>query len=361
MINLYFDPGSYRYLDNKIFEDNAKYHGDDFFLVFRYLKERCEKEGININTIDLWKKDQAKNSDVYFCIDHKSFLRRVYWHFRKNRKYPIFGLNKFSKKILFQWEPPIIMPDVYSKINKVIKQYNKAHFIDCANFTNKDKNLNCGRFIMPQSYNEPILKYWNNTDRKFLIILGTNKSAWPFKKVLSQLFSDLRFTYLGYKELFSERIKIIDFFSKYKEIDLYGNGWNKAPFFPYWNYKKSVQKVWKGSTNNRLEKLSEYKFSIVLENSAVPGWITERIFDSFYSGNVPVYLGAPDIESYIPKNCFIDMRDFKNYEDLRKFLKSLNDQDVESYRKNIKEFLSSEKFKPFSKEYFAEKIIEYIK
>jgi len=361
MLNVYFDPGSHRSLNNKIFEEDAKYHGDDFYSVFRYLKKYCLENGINLNTIDFWTEDKRTEKDIYFCIDHKSFFRRLYWHFRKNQKYPVFGLNKFSKKILFQWEPPIIMPDVYARINKVIKEYDKVYFYNKADFTHRKKNLECQDILMPQSYNEPIQEYWDNTNRKFLVILGTNKSAWPFKKILAQIFSGSRFIYLGYKELFSERIRVIDFFSKKNEIDLYGSGWNRPPFFPYWGYKNSIKKAWRGPVDNRLKKLSEYNFSIVFENSIFPGWVTERIFDSFYSGNIPVYLGAPNIKDLIPDNCFIDMRNFKNFEELRKFLKSLSDSDIKNYRKNILNFFKSEKFRPFTKEYFAETFVKDVK
>ena len=41
-------------------------------------------------------------------------------------------------------------------------------------------------------------------------------------------------------------------------------------------------------------------------------------FDAFVAGNIPIYWGADDIEDYIPKNCFIDRRNFSNHEKLYK-------------------------------------------
>ena len=50
------------------------------------------------------------------------------------------------------------------------------------------------------------------------------------------------------------------------------------------------------------------------------GYITEKIFDAFVAGNVPIYWGASDINEYIPDNCFIDRRNFINHEQMYKFL-----------------------------------------
>jgi hypothetical protein len=246
------------------------------------------------------------------------------------------------------------MPDVYAKFDSVVKNYDEVYFVS------RVEGLKCNRLQLYQTYNKEFKEYFNNSNRKFLSIISTNKSPRSLGKFLAQIGSGAGLKYWGYKELFGERIKAINFFSKYNEIDVYGNEWNKLPFFPYWFYKKSIQRAYKGPAQNRHKTMSEYKFSIAFENSIVPGFITERIFDAFYSGTVPIYLGASDIIDYIPKDCFIDMRDFKNYEELRSFLKSLKDSDIENYRKNILNFLASEKFRPFTKEYFVETFVKAV-
>ncbi|WP_226896450.1 glycosyltransferase family 10 domain-containing protein [Poseidonibacter ostreae] len=59
----------------------------------------------------------------------------------------------------------------------------------------------------------------------------------------------------------------------------------------------------------------------------MPGYITEKIFDSFFAGCVPVYLGADNITEHIPKECFIDKREFDTYEKLYKYLKNMSDEE----------------------------------
>lgn len=56
-----------------------------------------------------------------------------------------------------------------------------------------------------------------------------------------------------------------------------------------------------------IEVLSNYKFVLCFENSYTNGYITEKIFNCFFAGIIPLYLGAPDITKYINPNCFVDM------------------------------------------------------
>ena len=50
---------------------------------------------------------------------------------------------------------------------------------------------------------------------------------------------------------------------------------------------------------------SQYKFIICFENSKTDGYITEKIFNVFLSGSIPIYDGAPNISDYINKESFI--------------------------------------------------------
>ena len=48
-------------------------------------------------------------------------------------------------------------------------------------------------------------------------------------------------------------------------------------------------------------------FAICYENARdIPGYITEKIFDCFFAGCVPIYWGgAPNVTDHIPANTFI--------------------------------------------------------
>lgn len=235
--------------------------------------------------------------------------------------------NEFERRILFQFEPPVIMPQVYENIDDLVKIYDKL-FFSC-----KVNNHKCHYFNTPQTYNDVIPNYWEKSDRKFLVAINSNKKP--------------RFPY---RELYSERIKAMAFFSKTNEIDLYGYGWEGSV----------LQKIYRGPVLSKYLALSKYNFAICFENMVMSGYI-EKIFDCFFVGTIPVYLGAPDIQEYVSKECFIDMRDFENYGKLRLFLKSLTKSEIESYRENARKYLSSEQYKPFTKEKFAEIFVDAIK
>ncbi len=107
--------------------------------------------------------------------------------------------------------------------------------------------------------------------------------------------------------------------------------------------------------------MKNYRFSICFENvSHIPGYISEKIFACFAAGTVPVYLGPPNIEEYIPAECFIDYRKFKDNEQLYLFLKNMSEDAYQSYLENIRLFLNSEKAYLFSVENFTKTLHEAI-
>jgi hypothetical protein len=122
----------------------------------------------------------------------------------------------------------------------------------------------------------------------------------------------------------------------------------------YWKNRKALRAIYKGAVKSKYETLSRYKFSLCFENMAMPGFITEKIFDCFFVGTIPIYLGAPDVENYMPKSCFIDMRDFDNYAELHSYLSNLSDEDISSFRMAVREYLSSAEYQPFTRERFVE-------
>lgn len=334
MLNVYLDPNSYFHLNNELFKKDSKYNLNDCLAGARLLRKYCRERGINLNTIDFWNPALATDEDIYVSSDHKCFFRKLYWKI-KNRRYLIIKLGKFKKKVLFHFEPPVVMPEIRWGIQNLPEIYDKVFF------TWKINNSEIDYFHTPQAHDGIFPDYWKRTDRGFLTIINSNRKA-----------------IFRYKELLTERIRAIIFFAQTGDIDLYGRDWDKPLPFPYWFHKNIIKKVYRGSVEDKYRKLSEYNFALAFENCQLSGYITEKIFDCFFAGTVPIYLGAPDIKEYIPENCFIDMRKFKNYEELRKFLKSLTEADIQNYKENGRRFLESEKYTPFTKEHFAKIFVE---
>ncbi len=75
------------------------------------------------------------------------------------------------------------------------------------------------------------------------------------------------------------------------------------------------------------------------------GYITEKIWDSFKAKTVPIYWGASNIEDYVPKNCYIDYRDFLDFEKLYTFLSNMTEIEYNTYIGNIESFLETKEAK----------------
>jgi hypothetical protein len=139
--------------------------------------------------------------------------------------------------------------------------------------------------------------------------------------------------------LYAERQQATDFFERFHadDYDFYGKDWESSQYKRYKTYKGFV------AADKKIDCLKQYKFCICYENSRFPGYITEKIFDCFQAGCVPVYLGAPNVDQYIPSNCFISFTRFKNYKNLYRYLIGIDEKKYEEYLRNIGNFLQSEK------------------
>jgi hypothetical protein len=174
-------------------------------------------------------------------------------------------------------------------------------------------------------------------------------------------------------ELYTERIKAIKWFEKnhLEDFDLYGYEWDLYLFkgiFAKLNRFKFLRKLlpgqyhsYKGSISSKKEVMKKYKFAICYENAKdSKGYITEKIYDCFFSGCVPVYLGASNVTDYIPENTFIDKRKYENYESLYQLMKHMTASEYAGYLQNIAGFIKSDRFNQFSADHYAQLIINTI-
>lgn len=151
------------------------------------------------------------------------------------------------------------------------------------------------------------------------------------------------------QELYSKRREAAYYFSDKIGFDLFGSGWEEIP-------------SWKGKYfGDKLDLLKNYKFHLCYENMHEQrGYITERIFESFFSGTVPVYWGASNIDQYIPADCFIDRRCFSSNEELHYFLSQMNSSTYQSYLRAADQFLASPSMYPFTPTGFAKHLLKQI-
>ena len=89
-------------------------------------------------------------------------------------------------------------------------------------------------------------------------------------------------------------------------------------------------------SETKLSVVADYKFCVGFENSIALDYVTEKFFDPFLAGTVPVYLGAPNIDMFAPgENAFINVSKFSGPLELAQFLAHL-DSDDRAYRRYFK-------------------------
>lgn len=59
------------------------------------------------------------------------------------------------------------------------------------------------------------------------------------------------------------------------------------------------------SIDDKADALDDYMFSIAVENSQDPGYITEKLTDCFITGTVPLYSGAPNVDCFYASKGFL--------------------------------------------------------
>lgn len=172
------------------------------------------------------------------------------------------------------------------------------------------------------------------------------------------------------QELYSERFKAIRYFMEKhpEDFDLYGPDWSYGPFKKKLEQLRNlfrslkgkptrpvdVSPVYRGAALIKREVLKHYRFCICFENARdIPGYITEKIFDCFLAGTVPVYLGWEGVSDFIPQEAFIDFRSFGDYEKLYRHLFSMDPEAFASCVDAGARFISGDGAKPFTAQAFA--------
>ena len=325
------------FANNKAFDPTAYGIGEDLAYPLILLKEKLEKEGYILETLDL---DKPENYEVILFCDYPN---------PETCCVDITSIPKEKKYLLLTECELVYKPNARKDL---LEYFGKVFTYD----DNLVKDCGYLKLNLANKLKEPINVQFS--EKKFSTIIAGNKSN----------------SELG--ELYSERLKAIRFMEKNhpEDFDLYGFGWNEKTFtgpkvvryLNRFNYlrKKLAEKhiCYRGKINKKIEVLSQYKFCFCYENTnAIPGYISEKIWDCLFAGCIPVYYGAPNISEYIPDNVFIDFRKFNSYEAIYNHLKNITLEQYNEYLENTRKFLLSEKAYNFSAEKYADTLIKEIK
>jgi hypothetical protein len=74
--------------------------------------------------------------------------------------------------------------------------------------------------------------------------------------------------------------------------------------------------------------LSRYRFTLAFENAISRDYVTDMLYDPLVAGSVPVYLGAPNVEEFVPgDHCYINAASFPSVKALADHLMGLRDDE----------------------------------
>lgn len=315
--------------NNAIFDLNHQCNRDNCNYPFYLLREQLKLRGIEINTADV-NAGRKLAFELHLDVQKQSIS---------------------SKRYLLMLETPQIW-----HANGILANFDSYRKI----FTWNDELVDSHRFIkinFPNSIHVHPVDGFEKRD-SFCCLIAGNKTL-PFN-------SD--------QNLYQERVRAIRWFEANAPRDfcLYGVGWEMPVVMTtgligrveqrFWRVLSSLVKLqpfpsYRGRIKHKREVLTRTRFAICYENVGdLPGYITEKIFDCFFSGCVPVYCGASNITNHIPAGCFVDRRQFNDTGEVYNFLKAMTEQEFRGYQQRIAEFLQSDAVYPFSAEYFAETI-----
>lgn len=321
------------HFENSLFskEDPTNFYGPTY--TYRLVKKYFKNRNIEINTVDM---NQGKNIDFEIYIEGQSV---------KN--------NSLPKYFIAQENPNI-------------------------NFLNNDLNY-AKKFEKVFTWNKKII----NESRDIHLMVPFEVRLFDFLRYESRsIFACLingnkRFPKYSEDDLYEERFAVIDWYQQNAPLDfsLYGRGWDK-PKAGFTRKDKLIRRgkrlatqlfgykpfpSYRGSVINKGDIYKNCKFAYCYENTKnLEYHITEKIFDAMMYGCVPIYWGAQNILDFIPKECFIDRRDFDNQKSLHEYLKNMSVEAYEAYQHAINDFLRSDKILPFKAETYANRVVDEI-
>ncbi len=357
-VSLFIEPPSHHFLGDGLFETNAApFGGDQLMAPYTHLRAVLNARGVAVHTADALPPEREGGQKIYVSIGNDS-------RYESLTKRPDVTLSA-----VFTMECPAFDPGFYRRLARMSRCFRRTYSWSDAESLEPyvGERLKLERFFWPQSFDRVHESLWTRTDRRLLAIMNGNKLP-----------------AFNLATLHIERLRAIEYFNRTGEIDLYGREWDQPPYrvggrqIPYtvrrierqaralWQrvhpdpLLAAARKAWRGPAVSKSQTMSGYRFAICFENMALKGWITEKLFDCLFVGTVPIYLGAPEIQEYVWPECYVDMRKFGSFHELREYIVAMPDNEWNAYRDAARDYLASADFRRFRKEAFADIFLKII-
>lgn len=285
--------------------------GAELLLPLNVLAELGRARGVEFVTLDLADRDE-KPLDAILFADYPDI------------RHPLAAqaLRAPVPKYLLTFEPPTVRPENFDEARH-------GHFTKV--FTWDDVLVSKGGRYVKINYAQRFPAVVPGGPRPHLctLIASNKQSSHPLS-----LYGERRDTIRAFES------------AEVEGFHLYGPGWEGHP-------------SWRGMVEDKRKTLEAYDFAICYENAwGLPGYITEKIFDCFIAGCIPVYWGAPNIWKYVSAGCFIDRRGFHSNARLIDYLQKMTQGEKEHFRMAIRAWLGLKDVCQFTPEHFAQTILD---
>jgi hypothetical protein len=321
---VYIDPSSPAYYEDRLFDiSDARLNRDDTLLPFLNLKLRLEAGGAEVYTADKLSlsKDLTTTADYYSLGVLDNYAQFA-------------GRSNIRLRAFVIFEPPVVDPRLYRALPALTKAFAEVYVHnttgDGFSLEGVDRSK-LRKLYWPQPREDVMEAHWSQQERlDRLVVINGNHIP---RRVPN--------------ELYSRRIEAMAGLAELNAVDLYGRGWDRwwsraSMWWPYWKHRGTLMSIYKGACDSKYEVLSRYKFSLCFENMAMQGYVTEKIFDCFYAGTIPVYLGAPDIGELVPPEAYVDCRNFATWQSIVNHLSRVSPSELQGMREAGRRFIQSD-------------------
>jgi hypothetical protein len=321
------------YAENSLFTPGAGENNGEFYLPYAKLRERFLAAGIELNTPDV-----NAGREVAFEL-----------HINCRRQDPA------TKAYVYLYENPLIRP--LNRDRSALARYAKWFAWD-GDLLDDPRAV---RLLYPNRFETGP---WNEPEQRplFCVLVASNKAL----------------AVVDPRDQYQARVRILDWYERHApaEFHLYGRGWDRPAALPgrWGRVRNQARKIlarflpakspyvtWRGPVDDKIDLLTRARFCLAHENCRdLPGYVTEKLFDCFRAGCVPVYVGPQEIAELVPADCFVDGRAFEDPKALDAHLRTIDDAAYRGYQERIRAFLLSDRARPFSQDYFADVIAREI-
>lgn len=120
------------------------------------------------------------------------------------------------------------------------------------------------------------------------------------------------------------------------DVTVYGVGWADEDFrarCPNVEIGHALHRS--NDPHKTVDIIKNYDFTIIIENTDADGYVSEKIYDAFIACSIPVYYGNNNDAVGIPRDMYIDLKNFATSRDLDAYIRSLTIEDVRAMKRRV--------------------------